>query len=86
MEEIIHVNDKELEVELSQAEQDLEKILSVERNQVDLLNENLKLKKVLRNAKVGMWRKYQDAVKEKTGKEGEIETLNQKIGEEEREE
>lgn len=80
MEEIRHVNDEELEVELSQAEKDLDKILSVERNQIDLLNENLKLKKVLRSAKVGMWKKYEELAEKKKEKEKEVEEMQKKNG------
>lgn len=81
MEEFVHVNEEDLQVELTRAEEDLEKLLSIERNEVDLINENLKLKKTLRNAKVGMWRKFQDIVKQKAESEKQGQDSQKKIGE-----
>ena len=80
MEEIQHVNEKDLEVELTKAEEDLEKLLAIERNDIDLINENLKLKKTLRNAKIGMWRKFQEELGNKKNKEDEIEKLKKHNG------
>jgi hypothetical protein len=82
MEEIQHVNEKDLEVELTKAEEDLEKLLAIERNDIDLINENLKLKKTLRNAKIGMWRKFQEELGNKKNKEDEIEKLKKQNGRE----
>ena len=80
MEEIHHVNDKDLEIEFSKAEEDLEKLLALERNDIDLINENLKLKKLLRNAKVGMWKTYTDMMDLKKKDENETENLKSHIG------
>jgi hypothetical protein len=80
MEQIEHVNEKDLEIELTKAEEDLEKLLSIERNEVDLINENLKLKKVLRNAKIGMWRKFQDELENKKKQENELEEMKKQNG------
>ena len=80
MEEIQHINDKDLEVEFSKAEEDLQKILGMERNDIDLLNENLKLKKILRNAKVGMWKKYTDLAEANKEGENKNDDLKKQIG------
>lgn len=80
MEQIEHVNDKDLEVELTEAEEELEKLLSIERNEIDLMNENLKLKKTLRNAKVGMWKKFQDQLEDIKKKENELEESKKQNG------
>lgn len=74
------VNEKDLKVQLTQAERDLEQLLGLERNEVDLINENLKLKKTLRNAKVGMWRKFQDLLAEKDKGEQQGLESQRKIG------
>ena len=59
------LKESDLEIEFTEAEKELEKILSIERDKVDVTNENRKLKQLLKRAKVQMWRKYSNLVAER---------------------
>jgi hypothetical protein len=81
MENFIRVTEEEQDQKLSDPEQELDKLLSLEINNIDLINENLKLKQLLKRAKVGMWKEFQNLQEETEqikNKQNELETENGK--------
>ena len=80
MENFVKVTDEELNNETSDPEKELEKLLSLEINNVDLINENLKLKNVLKRAKVGMWKEFINLKEDKEVLELNENKMKEEIG------
>lgn len=79
MENFIRITEEEQDQKLNDPEQELDKLLSLEINNVDLINENLKLKQLLKRAKVGMWKEFQNLQEENEeikNKQNDLQTEN----------
>ena len=64
MQKFERIRKEELDVPLNSVEEQLEKLLALEPNKADLINENFKLKGVLKRAKVSMWKEHQEVQEE----------------------